>query len=126
MGGTVGNCTEIYEGSPAFEKNQEYLLCLYQPNCGGAYNTKGDYYYVCGINQGVFTRDDSGGYVSLSGETLPDSRLEPKFRNVSINGDYTRKEFVENQEKNLANGFITKEEYDAAMAQLNQYAEILN
>ena len=46
LGGTAGNVTEVYEESPIFSDGETYLLFLYQPGMGGAYNTAGDYYSV--------------------------------------------------------------------------------
>ena len=43
-----------------------------------------------------------------------------------VDSDSLREEFVENQQANLANGFITQEEYDAAIAGMNTYATVVD
>lgn len=126
QGGTVGNYTEIYEGSPDLEVEQVYLLFLYRPARGGSYNTKGDYYYVLGLNQGVFTEND-GNYASQSGTTLPTEELLTMISEETepVNENYFREEYISNQKINLENGFISQEEYDSLMENIDVYATIL-
>lgn len=129
QGGTVGNYTEVYEFSPDFEMNHEYLLFLYKPGRGGAYNTEGDYYYVLGLTQGSFSEDSSGNFVSEHGEVisevslisaLAENDLEP------VDENYFRKKYIENQQRNLKNGFITQEEFDNIMENIDHYATIIS
>ena len=42
-----------------------------------------------------------------------------------MNEDYSRDTFIRNQKSNLESGFMSQEEYDAAMDSLDQYATIL-
>lgn len=126
LGGTANNITEIYEESPSFVENETYLLFLYQPGMGGAYNTAGDYYYLCGSNQGVFSADASGRYVSVHGEVLPDAQLASAGQNASVNENFSRDQFLENQQRNLTNGFISQEEYNALIDSMDEYAEVIS
>ncbi|MCD8145567.1 MAG: hypothetical protein LUD79_09630 [Oscillospiraceae bacterium] len=129
QGGTVGNYTEVCESSPALEVGDEYLLFLYKPGRGGAYNTEGDYYYVLGQAQGCFTADSSESYVSQNGVTLTQESLTAALSDEDlepVNVDYFREEYIANQQRNLESGFITQEEYDEMMANIDQYATIVS
>ena len=55
-GGTAGGVTEVYTPSPELKIGEDYLLFLYQPARGGSFNTKGDYYCILGLTQGVFQK----------------------------------------------------------------------
>lgn len=128
QGGTVGNYTEIYEFSPKLELNHEYLLFLYKPGRGGAYNTEGDYYYVLGLAQGSFTEDKDGNFVSEMGTVLTHEMLISTLsenEDNPVNENYFRDEYILNQQKNLQNGFITEDEYNEMMANIDQYATII-
>ena len=121
QGGTVGNYTEIYEFSPDLEKNKEYLLFLYKPGRGGAYNTEGDYYYVLGLTQGSFSEDQTGNFISQSGEKLTHDNLIATLdseESKPVDENYFRNEYIENQKRNLQNGFITQQEFDDMMANI--------
>lgn len=128
QGGTVDNYTEIYEFSPDLKIGNKYLLFLYKPGRGGAYNTEGDYYYVLGLTQGSFYEDNTGDFVSESGTVLTKNSLISTLDTYSkkpINEDYFRNEYIENQKRNLKNGFITQEEFDEMMINIDNYAIIL-
>lgn len=128
QGGTVGNYTEIYEFSPDLEKNKEYLLFLYKPGRGGAYNTEGDYYYVLGLTQGSFSEDQTGNFISQSGEKLTHDNLIATLdskESKPVDENYFRNEYIENQKRNLQNGFITQQEFDDMMANIDTYATIV-
>ena len=126
LGGTAGNVTEVYEESPIFSDGETYLLFLYQPGMGGAYNTAGDYYYLCGVNQGVYTADSNGRYVSSHGEVLPLAQLSAANHTASVNETFSRDQFLENQRLNLANGFISQAEYDTLIGSMDKYAEVIS
>lgn len=124
-GGTAGNVTEIYTPAPQLTAGEEYLLFLNQPGMGGAFNTPGDYYYLTGVTQGVFQADAAGQYTSQSGDTLSPTRLAAARSAAPGDAPSPREEFVENQQANLANGFLTQEEYDAAIAGMDTYATVV-
>ena len=105
---------------------EEYLLFLNQPSMGGAFHTLGDYYYITGVTQGVFQEGTAGLYTSQSGDTLSPIQLAMTRSVPPVDSDSLREAFVENQQANLANGFITQEEYDAAIAGMNTYATVVD
>jgi hypothetical protein len=126
-GGTVGKETLIAEQSPKLEMDESYLLFLYQPGRSGSYNTQGDYYYVAGLIQGVFSRG-SGGFYSQDYTFVTQEEFEEELEKLAdqpVNEDYSRDTFIRNQKSNLESGFMSQEEYDAAMDSLDQYATIL-
>ena len=128
QGGTVGRYTEIYELSPNLEENNEYLLFLYKPGRGGAYNTEGDYYYVLGLTQGCFEKDGTDSFVSQNGQILSQEKLVVVLEDEAgrtVDENYFRNEYIENQKRNLQNGFITQEEFDSMMANIDVYANII-
>lgn len=126
FGGTANNVKEIYDESPSFAEKEPYLLFLYQPGMGGGYNTTGDYYYICGTNQGVLSMDANGCYVSVHGEKLSDAQLNDINSSVPVDENYSRAQFLENQKLNLANGFISQEEYDTLISSMDTYAAIIS
>lgn len=125
-GGTVGNYTEIYEDAPTINEDTEYLLFLYRPGRGGAFNTEGDYYYILGLTQGIFVEESEGVFLSETGEKLTSNMFLSTIADVPVNENYFREQYIHNQQLNLENGFITQEEYDSRMANIDQYATIIN
>jgi len=128
QGGTVDEYTEIYEDSPSLEVGDTYLVFLYKPGRGGAFNTDGDYYYVLGLTQGIFTENSDGDYISQSGVTVSTYELQKELTSVndlSIDELYFRNEYIENQKRNIETGFITQEEYDTLMENIDNYATIV-
>ena len=126
QGGTIGNVTEVYEHSPVLSGENEYLLFLYKPARGGAYNTDGDYYYILGLTQGTFVMDEEGDFISGTGVALPADDIAQYVNNAGpVNVNYFREEYIANQKRNLETGFITQEEYDELMDEIDEYATIV-
>lgn len=123
-GGAVGGRNEIYEPTADLKDGKEYLLFLFQPNHGGNYYVDDDAYYVLGLNQGTFEPAD-GGYVSQSGAFLSEETLLARADEFPLDPDYFRREFLQNRQNNLDNGFITQEEYDRLVADVDVYAQIV-
>jgi|GEM_PF-1577733 len=126
-GGSEGGFEELNSSSPSFEAGKEYLLFLYRPGMGGGYNTEGDYYYILGRNQGTFSEEKPGIYVS---QDVGATQLEWEYilENANrhpIDEDYFRTEFIENQKLNLETGLITQQEYDDRMQTIDRYAAIV-
>lgn len=120
------------EDSVQFALNDEVLLFLYQPKMGGSYNTEGDYYYVLGQSQGAYRALDLTSYSNDEGKTIDVADLQADLGAMTIaqkqnaeNINRFYEEFLANQQKNLENGFITQEEYDAALAEANEYATVI-
>ena len=129
-GGNLDNETVISDAGPDLTKGEEYLLFLYSPNMGGGYNTEGDYYYVRGANQGAFSKAYEETYKSaVSGTELSYSKLSNDLsainKEVPVGTYSSLNEFIANQKKNIETGFITQEEYDRGMKEIEIYAAIV-
>ena len=169
-GGPLYGVETEYLDIPEFILGSEYLLFLTAPNCGGALNTKGDYFYLAGYYQGVFvpvqqekiqkyiadsnttndtffvnSKNVSNGNIKndVSYDVLTDIEgcispihaifsLQQLTQNMpSVNKAYpidldrSRNESLDAYATNLKNGFISQEEYDRLVQELEVYAEIL-
>lgn len=120
------------EDSVQFSLDDEVLLFLYQPKMGGSYNTEGDYYYILGQSQGAYQTDNSTSYSNVAGEAIDVADLqddlfamssEQKQSAENINRFY--EEFIANQQKNLENRFITRDEFDQMMQNIQEYATVV-
>ena len=136
-GGEANGLNVVVEEAPELHEDDVFLMFLYAPEMGGGYNTQGDYYYVVGVNQGLFENAEN---VSASEAeegatlvnptdislTLPSLKADLSARSGQVTasaGSY--EEFLENQQKNLESGFITQEEYDRLLEEVGQYATIV-
>ena len=62
------------------------------------------------------------------GDTITEEEFENALESVAdqpVDMDYFRREFIENQKGNLRSGFITQEEYNQAMQEMDVYAKII-
>ena len=126
QGGTIGKETEVYEHSPVLSSENDYLLFLYKPARGGAYNTDGDYYYILGLTQGTFVVNEEGNFISESGGVLFADDIAQYVKTAGpVNTNYFREEYIANQMRNLETGFITQEEYDELIKNIDVYATIV-
>lgn len=133
-GGLVGQKEIVAESAPDLEVGEEYLLFLYQTGSGGGFETGEDYYYVTGSCQGAMKaasapRKGESSFYSQNGlEDLREMRetLEEANRQAPPEKDRARQESLENLKGNLETGFITQEEYDAALERMQQYATMLD
>jgi hypothetical protein len=128
QGGTANGFTEDYENSPDFEIGKQYLLFLYQPARGGAFNLPGDYYYVLGLKQGVYETSTEDTFISQFGKPLSVTELQNALdavQDVPVDLYYFRNEYITNQEKNLQTGFINEEEFAESMQNIDIYATIV-
>lgn len=57
LGGIVGGHNDIYTENPVFEKGKEYILFLSEADSDFEYETEGEYYFIPGMNRGVFPLD---------------------------------------------------------------------
>ena len=131
-GGTAGGVTEIYALAPELNAGEEYLLFLYRPAHGGAFNTEGDYYYVLGLPQGTFQRAATTAepqaadvFVSQTGLEMTYGHILARAEEYPVDASYFRTQYIENQKRNLENGFITQAEYQTRMKELDLYADIV-
>ena len=77
--------------------------------------------------QGVFSRS-AGGFTAQDYTFVTLEEFEEELEKLAdqpVNEDYSRDTFIRNQKSNLESGFMSQEEYDAAMDSLDQYATIL-
>ncbi len=133
QGGTAGGVTETYTPEPELKTGEEYLLFLYQPARGGAFNTEGDYYYILGLTQGIFQKISGNAeplltdvYQSQSGFKITYGELIGRADDYPVDEQYFRTEYIENQKRNLASGFITQKEYDQLMENIDTYAVVVS
>ena len=124
-GGTVGRLEQIYTIGPELRTGEEYLLFLYQPGMGGGFNTAGDYYYILGLTQGVLSSADGITWTDQNDREMNLPQALAAYGDIPIDRDYARRAFVAAQEDSLAQGKITREEYDQRLAELNTYATIV-
>lgn len=150
MGGSNGDVTTIADSEANLEVGNEYLLFLYQTGTGGGYNTKGDYYYVCGAKQGAFSILESAeiesAEIELSEDEIADTKIQYSEddrimstdsyqllvdeiaeinERTPVNKNNFADTLLENMEQNLESEFITEEEYEQALDEMYQYAEII-
>lgn len=131
-GGTAGGVTEICTPGPELKTGEEYLLFLYKPARGGDFNTEGNYYYVLGLTQGVFQKVSNNAeklttdvYKSQNGHEITYARIQERANEYPVNELYFRTEYIENQQRNLENGFITQAEYEQIMSNIDVYESVV-
>ena len=130
-GGTIGNYTEVYSGSPEFNQEDEYLLFLYRSYYGGPFETEGDYYTIRGLVQGTYVLGDDGIYRNIStGEELPSKVFISPHLDEEVDPEKVRQEQLRKQlevyEENYRTGFITKDEYDDCVATVETFGHIVD
>lgn len=130
-GGEVNGLNVVSEDAPTLALGDQRLFFLYQPNMGGGYNTEGDYTYIVGVNQGVFTEADSTYHniteLSLTLDSLREdlNALSPEETQAAIDPQRPYHEFLENQQHNLDNGMISQAEYDRLLEEAQTYATVV-
>ena len=120
----IANITEIWSDSPILEIGENYLLFLFIDNFGGAFYTGDNVYRVTGMSQGIFGTRDENYYIPQFefGERLLRDELTRTIeliKDIPIDYDYFKNQFIENLKRNLANGMISQEQYDLAMENMN-------
>ena len=132
MGGTVKKLHMVAESEPKLKPGNEYILFLTKPGMGSGYNTEGDYYYVNGAIQGTFEKVDEDKFISQSdGEAvIYPSKFSQKMKKINeqypVDENIVKDTFLENLDRNYSSGFITEEEYKQFLAELDEYATIVN
>lgn len=150
-GGLIAGRNEICDDNPKFEKDKEYILCLYNPGGYYEYNTEDEHYYVTGVNQGVFPLTGAqssyakkSSAAAISGEAY--SRLDGSVtakdvsftagslksyllqynKEVAVNKNRVRETELANAKANLESGFITESEYNDIVNKTASYGKIVN
>ncbi len=134
-GGTIGNDVLEIDPSCDFQEGKSYLLFLYRPTKDG-FTTEGDYYYLRGEVQGVYPLEDS--LLAKSGSDTVTNGMESNAIQVADfqqQVDYynettppdkveelAREQVLENMKENVRTGMMTQEEYDKAVAEMEEYA----
>ncbi len=137
----------FFEAEPVLEQGKEYLLFLQSRDLGGDFNFLGDHYRVLGDRQGVYessaavpAREGEAAFsnqkelAAVGTEEAPEAvsytQVQEELKQVNVetppDPDLFRNEYLEALKGNLETGFITEEEYAAATAELDQYAEVIS
>lgn len=127
-GGSDDQEAIIYEDAPKLKIGKTYTLFLYRPQYGGGYYTKGDYYNILGMRQGVYTKTADADYLTQGEDKVLKAEFTQKLeetKNEKRQPDSFLQERYQNLKANLDSGFITQEEYDTAMRDTHEYAEII-
>lgn len=128
-GGRLDDQLLIAEEAPIFEKGEEVILFLYQPNMGGGYNTKDDsYYYITGLNQGVFYNEGDSIFVDCKNQRVSYANLKSATEKMGItpaSRNRLHTNFIKNAKENLKTGMITQGDYDRMINEVDQYATII-
>lgn len=121
-GGSIGTHTAVAESEPKLEIGKEYLIFLYNSNCGGIYETDDDYYQIYGLSQGTFEKSDDGEFYNIkTHEPVPAEVFISPHLDEEVDENYFRKERAETYRLNYENGIDTLEEYEANMRGLDEY-----
>lgn len=134
-GQPVNGTSSVVEEALELEEKQKVLLYLYAPGVGMMYHAEGDYYYVTGMNRGVYTVDGEN-FVNENNESDPDLKavwnadeLEQLVREYTashpVNENAIREKMIQRYEEELASGTMTQREYDKAIQELDTYATIV-
>lgn len=109
-----------------FDKKDDLYLFLYKPDMGSGYNTKGNYYYLTGTNQGIFRLQD-GLLLNDNGISVPVSNFEGvvKYHDESDEFFSLKEQFLSNLKENLESGFIGQNEYERLLKETEDYAVII-
>ena len=122
-GGSIDINTVIVNTEPKLKEGQEYLLFLYNPKHGGSFETQDDYYRIYGLPQGTFVKAEDGEFYNIeTNAPLPEKVFISPHLDEEVDEDYFRKKVEEAYRNNLATGFITEEEYEQYMRELDVYA----
>ena len=129
-GGEIDGKQLIAEDSPVFSRNDEVILFLNKPEMGGGYNTKGDYYYIRGVNQGAFflnqntERTYSNEKETIQYDTLVKD-IVTRSSNVPVETSPSTV-FSENIETNVKNNIISAECAKRILEESKRYATIVS
>lgn len=133
-GGQVGNMEFVCEGGPSFELGKEYVLFLYRPMPGYGLATEEEYYWLVVYDQAVYEVESSADGSAMavfqndgakSSLQTFSNRIKELDQEYPVNYNWEREEMIENMKANLESGFITKEESEQMLAELYQYAKIV-
>ncbi len=90
QGGEIDNLVVIAEDEPNVVIGSTYIFFLYQPFTGGGYNTEGDYYYLTGGHQALFSQLSKSDYI----EEMPLKHLEEVRSESSREKSFFRDDYM--------------------------------
>lgn len=132
-GGTVDDFKLIVDEAPEVPYDSEVILFLYKPNMGSGFNTEGDYYYILGLNQGIFVNSaekysNDSMYCNENNDKLTVDELSQMISNskTPAEGVDMYNEFLANAKANLEEGVITEEAYNEMVSLSRIYATKLD
>lgn len=129
QGGQVDNIVTSCAETPELEVGTKVLAILTKAGKGSnLYVTDEDYYLIVGVNQGIFTADESKDSLkNAMGEdagALSDMVTDIRKFASDYTPDYDPYETVMNNlDESLRDGRITQAEYDISKANFEKYAE---
>lgn len=124
-GGDLNNKVVTNENNPNLTVGETYTLFLMKPDIGGGFNTRGEYFYITGSEQGVAKEANNSNIVSTKGsKSLKLNKNNLKAKKNIIKEHSMKNTFLEGLQENLETGFITQEEYNQAISSSQNYADI--
>ncbi len=122
--GIVGTIKVEVDYEPDIQIGDTVLIYLYQTGMGGNYTTDEDYYYVLNGKKGYCILNGEGQLRNAeSGEVYPLAEVKASIASIDektpVNKNWPYEEALEGLKGNLENGFITEEEYQQALENLN-------
>lgn len=109
-----------------FKIGDRYLFFLSYPTSGGGYTVNDDHISLVGDAQGVLEIKSEDQFYSNHLDTLETEDLFSIINDPEIQKAAEEFDPLYGLKENLKSGFITQKEYDRAMKDLSEYAEIIN
>ncbi len=122
LGGQGSLVATVNHNAPSFEAGGEYLLFLYTISNGANHNTEGSHYYLNTTGSEVWRLDETGEFVNeVTGEVLADALgvddLAAALSALPLASDSDASDYLDDLERQYRDGSISKEVYDASVAQ---------
>lgn len=113
---------------PKVNIGDKYLFFLVYPKTGGGYTTKDEHILLTGGPQGLFNLSANHDEYKDKGlnKAINKNNLLKLVHDPSLTKSKEEADQYYGLKQNLKTGFITQEEYDEAIKQLNEYAKIVN
>lgn len=103
-----------------------YLFFLSYPTTGGGYTVDDDHISLVGGSQGLLEIKSEDRFYNPQLSSLETDKLLSVINDPDIEKAADEWDPLSGLKANLDSGFITQEEYDKAIEELSQYAEIVN
>ena len=109
-----------------FKIGDRYLFFLSYPTSGGGYTVNDDHITLVGHTQGLLEITEQNEYYSQDYGRINNNELLSIINDPDIQKSAEQFDPLDGLKENLRSGFISQEEYDKAIEDLGQYAEIVN